>query len=278
MTERAPAKVNLALHVGARRGDGLHFLCSLFASVDLHDEVTLEPSHADDVVCPGVGGENLAAQALTVFRAAAPAAELPPIRVEIEKRIPVEAGLGGGSADAAAVLRAANSLAGSPLDDEALRDAAAPLGSDVPSQVRPGHAIVSGTGELVEPIGLPSMTLVLLPAGKGLSTRAVYAELDRLRGHGAAPLRERLDPEPLRRLARSPVPQLAAGLENDLELAALSLRPTLARSPERLREAGALGARLTGSGPTAFGIFADRDGAVRAAAKLPGAIVTATAG
>ena len=80
MSERAPAKVNLALHVGPRRGDGLHFLCSLFASVELHDEVALEPADADEVVCDGVPGENLAQQALAAFRAAAPDAGLPPMR------------------------------------------------------------------------------------------------------------------------------------------------------------------------------------------------------
>lgn len=277
MIERAPAKVNLALHVGARRGDGLHFLCSLFASVDLHDDVTLRTSDADAVVCPEVAGENLAAQALSAFRDAAPDARLPPMRVEIQKRIPVAAGLGGGSADAAAVLRAANQISGAPLDDDGLREAAAPLGSDVPSQVRPAHAVVSGTGELVEPVGLPAITLVLLPARQGLSTGAVYSELDRLRGRGVAPARERLDPEPLRRLANAPVRDLAAALENDLEAAALSLRPELASALDRLREAGAIGARITGSGPTAFGVFADRESAARAARDLPGAIVTATA-
>lgn len=277
MTERAPAKVNLALHVGPRRGDGLHFLSSLFASIDLHDEVTLEPADVDEVVCPGVDGHNLAAQALGAFRAAAPDAALPPMRIEIAKRIPVAAGLGGGSADAAAVLRAANAIAGSPLDDAGLRAVAVQLGSDVPSQVRPAHALVSGTGELLEPLDLPAMTLVLMPAWPGLSTAAVYTELDRLRARGAVPSRRRLASEPLRRLAASSAEGLAEGLENDLEPAALALRPELRPTLTRLREAGALGARLTGSGPTAFGIFADRHSAERAARELPGSIVTATA-
>src|SRR3954469_14023977 len=101
--ESAPAKVNLILHVGRRRADGLHDICSLFASLDLADHVTVEPAGADEVICAGVGGPNLAQAAVEALRADA-ARELPPLRVTIDKRIPVAAGLGGGSADAAAVL------------------------------------------------------------------------------------------------------------------------------------------------------------------------------
>src|SRR5262245_6026576 len=111
--ERARAKLNLVLHVGHPRADGLHPLCSLFASIDLADDVVVAPTGlgADSVECPGVEGPNLAMAALSAFRNSAGAA-LPPLAVRISKRIPVAAGLGGGSADAAAVLRAANALAG----------------------------------------------------------------------------------------------------------------------------------------------------------------------
>jgi 4-diphosphocytidyl-2-C-methyl-D-erythritol kinase len=267
--EEAPAKANLVLHVGPVRENGLHEVCSLFASLELHDVVTVEPGDgADAVVCPGVEGPNLATAALAAFRAET-GADLPPLRVTIEKRIPVAAGLGGGSADAAAVLRAANELAGAPLAGDALRSIAAPLGSDVPSQVRPAHAIVTGTGEQVEPLDLPPMWLVLVPSPEGLSTARVFAQADRI---GAT--RARLDPEPLRGLARLPVEAIADALENDLEQAALSLRPEIELTLSALRAAGALGARLSGSGPTAFGVFADRASAERAAASLDGAIVT----
>jgi 4-diphosphocytidyl-2-C-methyl-D-erythritol kinase len=280
--ERAYAKSNLVLRVGPPRPDGLHPLCSLFASLDLADEVSVAPAASvgpagsggggapspDEVVCRGVEGENLAAAAMIAFRREVPDAPLPPLRVEIEKRIPVAAGLGGGSADAAAVLRAANALAGSPLDADGLRRVAAGVGSDVPSQVEPRHAIVTGVGERVEPVDLPPMTLVLVPQQEGLSTAAVYAELDRLGGHSPA-----LDPEPLRALARAGAERLAAGLANDLQRPALSLRPELREVVERLSAAGALAAQVTGSGPTAFGAFADRSAAARAAAQLPGAIV-----
>src|SRR5437764_7868922 len=115
--ETAPAKVNLVLHVGPRRADGLHELCSLFASLELADGVTVEPADSDEVVCPGVAGPNLAQAAIDAFRSAAKS-ELPPLRVTIHKRIPVAAGLGGGSADAAAVLRAANRIADGGLSND----------------------------------------------------------------------------------------------------------------------------------------------------------------
>ena len=273
--QRAPAKVNLVLHVGAPRDDRLHPLCSLFASLDLADGVTVEAIGSEDVViCPGVEGENLAARALAAFRAAARERELAPLRVTIDKRVPIAAGLGGGSADAAAVLRAANELAGAPLDAAGLRRVAVGLGSDVPSQVEPSHALVSGAGERVEPLELAPLSLVLVAQGEGLSTAAVYAELDRLRAAGELPVREQLDPEPLRRLAGASAAGLAAGLENDLEPAALSLRPELERPLAQLTAAGALAARITGSGPTAFGVFGDRDSAAAAARAIPGAVLT----
>jgi len=268
-TERAYAKLNLVLHVGRPRGDGLHPLCSLFASIDLADDVHGEPaaSPEDTVECAGIDGANLALDALDAFRRQA-APTLPPIALRIEKRIPIAAGLGGGSADAAAALRVANAMAGGPLGPDALRRLAAGVGSDVPSQVDPGHALVRGTGELVEPVELPPMAAVLVPDREGLSTATVYAELDRLGGW-----RERLDPGPLRRLATRLPAELAAGVENDLERAALSLRPRLAGPLERIRATGAIGAALSGSGPTCFGLYPDRKAAAEAATALPGAIV-----
>jgi 4-diphosphocytidyl-2-C-methyl-D-erythritol kinase len=270
ITEDAPAKVNLVLQVGPAREDGRHEVCSLFASLELHDVVTVEPGNdVDEVVCRGVEGRNLAAAALEAFRAGA-APDLPPLRVEIQKRIPVAAGLGGGSADAAAALRAANALAGRPLDDEALRAIAAPLGSDVPSQVRPAHALVTGGGERVEPVALPPMWIVLVPSKHGLSTAEVYDEADRI----DAP-RPRVDPDSLRELAGQPVETIAAALDNDLQPATLALRPELAATIDAVRAAGALGALVAGSGPTVYGVFAARDDAERAAERLDsGAMVT----
>jgi 4-diphosphocytidyl-2-C-methyl-D-erythritol kinase len=264
--ERAFAKLNLILHVGRRRHDGMHPLGSILASIDLCDQVEVEPaeSAADNVDCPGLDGPNLASAALTAFRRRVPT--LPPLNVRIEKQIPVAAGLGGGSADAAAVLRAANRLAGSPLDASALRALGAELGSDVPSQVDPRHSLVSGVGETVDPIELPAFGAVLVSQGVGLSTGSVYAEFDRLGGG-----RREVDLDVLRALRREMA--LLPVLANDLQPAALSLRPELADVLRSLRSAGALGALVSGSGPTCFGLFEDRAAAEVASASVEGALV-----
>jgi 4-diphosphocytidyl-2-C-methyl-D-erythritol kinase len=272
--ERAYAKVNLVLHVGQRREDGMHPVCSLFASLDLADDVQGDPidGGADRIDCPGVEGPNLAQAALAAFRARVGQA-LPPLGIRLEKRIPVAAGLGGGSADAAAVLRLANRVAGDPLDTAELHALAAGLGSDVPSQLEPRHALVQGTGERVEPIDLPRLAALLVPAREGLSTRAVYAELDRVDGG-----RERLAPDTLRLLAGAAPRELASALENDLQPAALALRPELADILASIRAAGALGVAVSGSGPTCFGLFDDSAAAERAAASVPGALVSGLRG
>jgi 4-diphosphocytidyl-2-C-methyl-D-erythritol kinase len=268
--ERAPAKVNLVLQVGPRRADGLHEICSLFASLELADDIQLSASETGDdlVICEGVHGNNLVETALRLFRDQVDA-ELPPLQVEIDKRIPVAGGMGGGSADAAAALRAANELAGRPLDLVELRYLASGIGADVPSQVEPAHALVTGAGEVVEPLALPAMALVLLPSRRGLSTADVYAEADRLPS-----TREHLEPGRLRELAAGSVEELAAALENDLQPAALSLRSNLQQGIDSLLEAGALGAGLSGSGPTLFGVFASEEDAERSAAAMDGAIAT----
>ncbi len=270
LRELAYAKLNLVLHVGRRRDDGMHPVCTLVASIDLADEVVAEPreSGEDTVECEGVPGDNLAARALVEFRSRA-GKELPPLAVTIRKRVPVAAGLGGGSADAAAALRIANRLAGNPLSREELVRLAADLGSDVPSQLDPRHALVQGAGERIEPVSLPSLAAVLIPDDEGLSTGAVYAELDRIDG-----AREGLDPAPLHRLTASGPHELSQGLQNDLQPAALSLRPDLKDRLDALLAAGALGAAVSGSGPTCFGLFADRAAAELAAEGLPGALVT----
>lgn len=267
--ELAAAKLNLVLHVGPRRPDGLHPICSIFASLDLADEIEVRPAEGagDTVECEGVEGPNLSAAALAALRAEVPS--LPPLHLRIEKRIPVAAGLGGGSADAAAALRAANRLAGEPLDPSALRALAATLGSDVPSQVEPGHALVAGTGEIVEPIALPPLAAVLVPQSEGLATGDVYAQLDRMEAW-----REELDVEAVRASIDSDPSSWELAFENDLQPAALALRPELVSVIDRLRAAGALVARVSGSGPTCFGLFADRSAAEATADAIPGALVT----
>lgn len=271
MLLRAPAKLNLCLYLGQTREDGLHELCSLFEPLALADLITVAPAERDEVRCPGVEGENLATKALRGLRQRG--WEQEPLRVEIEKRVPVAAGLGGGSGDAAAILRLA---AGEVAD---LPQLAAELGADVPSQLRPALALVRGAGEQIEPLPEPAEhAAVLLPGGGGLSTAAVFAEADRLGlGRSAAELDELA--ARLRRVAGAGASPLSYPdlLVNDLEPAARSLRPDIGEALDALREAGAPLAILSGSGPTAVGLFPDLAAASAAAERLaaPEAIVCA---
>jgi 4-diphosphocytidyl-2-C-methyl-D-erythritol kinase len=262
LTLRAPAKLNLCLYLGRPRHDGLHELRSLFCPLTLSDRIVVSDAERDEVACDGVEGPNIVEAALAGLRARG--WSHPPARVEIEKRIPVAAGLGGGSADAAAVLRLAREEVGE------IGDLAAQLGADVPSQIDPAFALVGGAGEVVEPLPTPEhFGVVLIPADGGLSTGRVYAEADRL-GLG----RDRAELESiageLRAAAgrgRSPLAYREL-LVNDLAEAALSLRPEIGLALEALREAGAQVALVTGSGPTAFGIFEDIAAADAAAGSL----------
>ncbi len=265
----APAKLNLCLFLGPRRDDGLHALCSLFEPLALTDAIEVSASDKDEVICTGVEGENLAGRALAELRRAG--WEAPPLRIEIEKRIPVAAGLGGGSADAAAVLGLSR--------DPALGDAgrapdlpgiAAELGADVPSQLDPAFSLVGGAGEKVEKLPAPTPhAVILLPSGGGLSTAAVFAEADRL---GLGHSEEELDSLATRlrdaaAAGDSPL-DYAELLANDLEPAARSLRPDIGGALDALREAGAPLVLLTGSGPTAFGLFPTLAEAKSAAAEI----------
>ena len=263
MTLRAPAKLNLCLYLGPRRDDGLHEIRSLFCPLTLADRIVVTDAGEDQVVCPGVEEPNLAGEALTALRARG--WRRAPARVEIEKRIPVAAGLGGGSADAAALLRLARD------EVDGLAELAADLGADVPSQLDPAFALVGGAGEAVEPLPPPrEFGVVLLPAENGLRTADVYAEADRLglgRDHAGLDaiggnLREAAG------AGASPL-DYAELLVNDLGDAALSLRPEIGPALAALREAGAPVTLVAGSGPTAFGIFEDIVAADRAAGALP---------
>ena len=265
MILRAPAKLNLCLYLGGRRDDGLHELRSLFCPLAISDRIEIGPAPgtADEVVCPGVTGPNLVAVALEGMRARG--WTQPAVRIEIEKRIPIAAGLGGGSADAAAVLR----LAEGELED--LFELAIGLGADVPSQLAPVFALVSGAGETLEPLPAPGeFAIVAIPDDEGLDTGAVYAEADAL-GLGR-------DTAELDALAARLREAAAAGaspldyrelLVNDLEQAAVSLRPAIAEALGALEEVGAARAIVTGSGPTAVGLFADIAEADAAASALP---------
>jgi 4-diphosphocytidyl-2-C-methyl-D-erythritol kinase len=249
MQIHAPAKLNLCLYLGARREDGLHELCSLFEPLALSDLLEVSEAAEDEVICAGVDGENLALRALRALREHG--WERPPLRIEIEKRTPVAAGLGGGSADAATVLR----LAVGEVAD--LEEIAAGLGADVPSQLTPALSLVRGAGESVERLPEPKrQAVVLLPGGGGLNTADVFAEADRLGlGRGDEELEELA--QRLRSAAGAGASPLAYPelLVNDLEPAARSLRPEIGGALDSLRDVGAPHVLLTGSGPTAFGLF-----------------------
>jgi len=258
---RAPAKLNLCLYLGPRRDDGLHELCSLAQALTLSDRMVVTEASSDAVLCPEVEAPNLAARALEGLRDRGWSG--PPLRIEIEKRIPVAAGLGGGSADAAAVLRIArDEVAG-------IEELAAQLGADVPAQLDPGLTLVEGAGERVEPLPPPAeYGIVLLPSADGLLTADVYAEADRLGlGRDGSELREL--GERVREAADGASPlEYADLLVNDLTDAALSLRPEIADALAALEGVGATTALVTGSGPTAFGLFGDVALADRAADSL----------
>ena len=269
MRELAPAKINLCLYVGPLRPDGYHELVSVMQAIDLADELELTDSDAtaDDVRCPDVEGPNLAAHALAAFREHT-GWDGPPQLRQIEKRIPVAAGLGGGSADAAATLRllARRSGRGS---HAALLEIATSLGADVPSQLQPGRWLVQGFGERLTPLAdAEPLGIVLLPSSAKLSTAAVYAQADRLgltRGADelAAALAA-LDPN-------SPEPV------NDLEQAARSLEPTIDGAIETVRREGAARALVSGSGPTVVGLFPTLQDARLAVDRLNAAGVDAKA-
>lgn len=250
----APGKVNLTLWVGGLRDDGRHEVVTLIESVSLADELILSESDRDEIVCPGVGEPNIVTRALQGLRARG--WNGPRVRIEITKRIPIAAGMGGGSADAAATLRLARELA--PIDDRELSELAAGLGSDVPSQLSPGLWLGTGAGDQIAPReSLPEHALVIVPLPYRLAAADVYAEADRLG------------------LPRSSFPASdELPFINDLETAAISLCPPIVDALEATRRAGAEHALVSGSGPTVFGVFWGQDARRRAqaaAAALPAA-------
>jgi 4-diphosphocytidyl-2-C-methyl-D-erythritol kinase len=235
------------------------------ASITLCDELDCSDAERDETVCPGVEGPNLVTAAIAAFRAQT-GWDGPAQRIEIVKRIPVSAGMGGGSADAAAALRLLARRSGLG-DPQTLIGLAAALGSDVPSQLRPGHTLVSGAGEQVAPLAEAAFGLLVLPSRATLSTAAVYREADRLGlARSAVELAQLAQRDPLE----------LRGV-NDLEPAALSLEPSIADALASAREAGATRAMVCGSGPTVIGLFDDADAAARAALALRAAGVDARA-
>jgi 4-diphosphocytidyl-2-C-methyl-D-erythritol kinase len=274
----APGKVNLCLFLGPLRVDGRHELVTLFESLSLADELTLETdAKADAVSCPGVAGRNLVAQALEGLRARG--WDAPPVSIEIVKRVPVAGGMGGGSADAAAALRLAAELA--PGRPEEIASLASSLGADVPSQLVPGVVLGTGAGDVVEPYEpLAPHALVIVPQPVALATAEVYREADRLGLSRPADDLSELYAELLHALvpgARLP----DALLVNDLEPAARSLCPEIDSAIDAVTAGGADRAMVSGSGPTVAGIYWGPDASARAdatAQSLPGAVAAVPVG
>ena len=286
ITVRVPGKVNLYLAVGDTRDDGFHELTTVFHAVSLLDEITVRTADVLSLEMVGEGVEslptderNLAWQAAELM--AEHVGRAPDVAITVEKSIPVAGGMGGGSADAAAVLVAINSLweLGVPRRD--LHTLAARLGSDVPFALHGGTALGTGRGEeLATVLARSTFHWVLAFADKGLSTPAVFAEMDRLRESAGTDrtLPPRLeDPEPvLAALASGDPAALAPLLGNDLQPATLSLDPGLRRTLRAGVDAGALAGIVSGSGPTCAFLCASATSAVDVGAELAGAGVCRT--
>lgn len=269
VTVRVPAKVNVQLAVGGLRPDGFHDLANVFLAVGLHDEVTATPAGTLRITASGPDAHqvpldetNLAARAA---RALAERHGLrPDVHLHIAKDIPVAGGMAGGSADAAAALLACDTLWGCDTPQDELLEICADLGSDVPFSLIGGAALGRGRGELLEPLKVGgTFHWVFAVADGGLSTPAVYRECDRLRevgGQGSSAA-DVPDPQPspalLDALRSGDAGALAGAVANDLQAAALSLRPSLAKTLRAGTEGGALAALVSGSGPTCAFLAAD---------------------
>ena len=278
---RVPGKVNLYLGVGDRRPDGFHELTTVFHAVSLSDEVTVRDADVLSVRLVGEGADEVPTDARNLaWQAAELMAEhvgrAPDVEIAIAKSIPVAGGMAGGSADAAAVLVGINALWELGLPRRDLHAMAAGLGSDVPFSLHGGTALGTGRGEeLATVLGRNTFHWVLAFGAGGLSTAAVYSEIDRLREAGAP---SRLsDPEPLLAALSTGDPHaLAPLLGNDLQPAALSLEPNLRRTLRAGTEAGALAGIVSGSGPTCAFLCASAEAAVEVSAELAGAGVCRT--
>lgn len=281
LTTVAPAKVNATLVVGpVRPQDGRHELVSVMQSVSLVDDVTLRArderddalpagtEHGDAIRCAGVDGDNLALRALGAFRAATDW-DAGPLVVEITKRIPVAAGMAGGSADAGAVLRLAAAASGL-ADDARLLALAADLGADVAHQLQPGLALATGAGEQVRRFdGVLDGAVVVVVSERALSTPEVYRRADELRSPCSAATLEAWRFQIETALTEPDGPIVPAALAvNDLQDAAVDLAPGLGATVDAIEGTGADRAMVCGSGPTAIGWFAERSQADRAADAL----------
>jgi 4-diphosphocytidyl-2-C-methyl-D-erythritol kinase len=273
VTVRAPAKVNLQLSVGGARSDGFHDLATVFQAVSLFDDVTALPGDHLTVSVEGEGADDVPLDesnlALRAARALADHAQVEPhAHLHVHKGIPVAGGMAGGSADAAAALVALDHLWELGLDRQQLGDVAATIGSDVPFALMGHTAIGLGRGERLSPaLARGRFEWVFAFASSGLSTPAVYAELDRLR-EGGIQVEPKVSESLMAALLAGDAPALGNAMSNDLQRAAVSLRPQLAMTLEVGDEYGALASLVSGSGPTVAFLAGDEEHALDLAVAL----------
>jgi 4-diphosphocytidyl-2-C-methyl-D-erythritol kinase len=272
---RVPSKINLHLGVGPLRADGYHELSTVYHAISLFDELTARPGDTLALTMEGEGAGELALDdsnlIMRAARALAAKARVPAYaRLHLRKSIPLAGGLAGGSADAAATLLACDLLWGTGYSKDELAEIGAELGSDVPFLLYGGTALGTGHGETVSPILARPTTWhwVIALADGGLSTPTVYRELDRLRDSPWPPTALESPDELMGALRQRKPEVLGAALANDLQPAALSLRPELADVLKAGYDAGALAGIVSGSGPTCVFLAADGPHADRVAADL----------
>jgi 4-diphosphocytidyl-2-C-methyl-D-erythritol kinase len=279
-----PSKINLHLGVGPLRADGFHELNTVYHAISLFDELTARPGDTLALTMEGEGAGELALDdsnlIMRAARALAAKGRVPAhARLHLRKSIPLAGGLAGGSADAAATLLACDLLWGTGFSRDELAAIGAELGSDVPFLLHGGTALGTGHGESVSPI-LARPTIwhwVVAIADGGLSTPEVYRELDRLRDSSWPPPAQRSADALMTALRQRDPAVLGAALANDLQPAALSLRPALADVLKAGAEAGAVAGIVSGSGPTCVFLAADGAHAERVAAGLTAAGVCRSA-
>ena len=276
LAELAPAKINLALHVTGRRDDGYHLLESLVVFAELGDRIAVSTCETDSFAVDGrfvsdvpLDGGNLVLKARDALRAAFPG-HARPVSIALEKNLPVASGIGGGSSDAAATLRALARLWRIPVGEAELARLALPLGADLPMCLAGRPLMARGIGEHLEPVeDFPALPMVLVNPGIAISTPEVFRALTRRDNPPLAALTHACD-----------MLEWLAATRNDLEPAAMSIVPKVGDALDALRQSGAAFARMSGSGATCFGIFASQAAAQRAAdaiaSRRPGWFTAAT--
>lgn len=278
ISEHAPAKINLALHVTGQRDDGYHLLDTLVVFTEAGDTVSAQSADADSFAIIGsfagtlqAESDNLVLRARDLMRRLQP--DLPPVALVLDKALPIASGVGGGSADAAATLRALMRLMRRPFDDEQVHVAALELGADVPMCLAARPQRVQGIGEKLTPVsGLPALHLVLVNPGVGVATPGVFKALHSKHNAPLPPLPQNPDFAIL-------IDWLNA-TRNDLQPAAIALVADIGRALAAIEAQGAALARMSGSGATCFGLFASaaqaEDAARRIASTSPSWYVKAT--